>query len=460
MSARPLFSDDSCFVEQDPESAGFYEIEGLDRFRWVKPNAVCRCRFDPSLANTSPCLIVRAHTRKADWGPYLMLFVEGRRIGLKHVSQYGTYYFPFSRDLLAQSSRNSLEVRIEIHSEPATASGDCRDLALAIFEVRMIDLNRGDFAERDEFLLQRKLFEPGPGGLLADILTRHTFQPTDRILDLGAGWGWTTVMLAGFSGATVSGIDLYDYSHLGRFSFKAELLERFDRHRAALLDVPSLASMADRNALEKIVTHCDFATVNAGQMPWRDDYFDFVFSLNVMEHVEEPERVVGEIRRVLRPGGQALLQFSPLYYSDSGSHLPATLGFNRPWAQLLMNREEIKESIRANGGVPFEVDNILNGLNGWKASQFITLFENSGLNILNKMIDRGFTLPGAEESSEFQVLKDRYAREELTTIGMLWHLEKPTATPRTNPNSDRATPSGAHIEGVGGIVRKLRCFLS
>jgi 2-polyprenyl-3-methyl-5-hydroxy-6-metoxy-1,4-benzoquinol methylase len=459
MSARPLFSDDSCFVEQDPEVAGFYEIEGLDRFRWVKPKAVCRCRFDPNLANTSPCLIVRAHTRKAEWGPYLMVFLEGRLMGLKDVSQYGTYYFPFSQELLAQSSGNSLEVRIEVLSQPATAIGDSRDLALPIFEVRIIDLNRGGFAERDEFLLQRKLFEPGPGGLAAEILAHHPFHPTDRILDVGAGNGWTTVMLAGLSAATVLGIDLYDYSHLGRCSFKTELLERFDRHRSALLDVPTLASMADRFTLEKIVARCDFATVNAAQMPWRDEYFDFVFSLNVMEHVDEPERVVAEIRRVLRPGGQALIQFSPLYYSDSGSHLPATLGFNRPWAQLLMNREEIKESIRANGGVPFEVDNILNSLNGWKPSQFITLFEKSGLNTRNKTIDHGFTLPGVEQSSEFQILKGRYTEEELTTIGMLWHLEKPAATRSSKPVTNQTTLDGRHSAGLGK-VQKLRYLFS
>src|SRR5262249_15128991 len=113
MKALPLFSDDSCFVEQDPEAAGFYELEGPDRKRWMKPNAVCRCRFDPKRAITAPCLMVRAHTRSAEWGPYLMPSVEGRRIGLKLVPQYGTYYFPFSADLLAQCSGDSVEVSLQ-----------------------------------------------------------------------------------------------------------------------------------------------------------------------------------------------------------------------------------------------------------------------------------------------------------------------------------------------------------
>jgi SAM-dependent methyltransferase len=292
-----------------------------------------------------------------------------------------------------------------------------------MFEVRIVDLNRDDFPERQEFLLQRKAFEPGPGGLAADILTSHKFVPTDRILDVGAGSGWTTVLFAGFTGANVCGVDLYDYSHLGRPSFKTELLERFSRHRAALLP-SSLASMSDRVTLEKTVARCDFASMNAEHMPWRDDYFDFVFSLNVMDHACRSERVLAEIRRVLRPGGRVLMQFSPLYYSDSASHLPATLGFNRSWAQLVMNRDEIKSAVLAAGGVPFEIDNILNSLNGLRPTQFSDLFENSGMTVLNKATWRGFVLPGADQSPEFLDLKARYTEVDLTTIGMLWHLEK------------------------------------
>jgi SAM-dependent methyltransferase len=425
MSETPLFSDNCCYVEQDPESAGFYPIEGADRLRWMKPKATCRCRIDSSTAYEAPCLIIRAHTRKAEWGPYLMPFVEGKRISLRQVPQYGTYYFPFSADLLAQQRRNSIEVRIETLCGPETVREDPRELALALFEIRIIDLNRDDFPERQEFLLQRKMFEPGPGGQAADILAHHAFRPEDRILDLGAGGGWTTVLLAGLSGAHVWGIDLYDYSQPGRSSFKTGLLDRFDRHRPALLPVPALSAMADRAILAEAVARCDFSTVNAEDMPWRDSYFDFVFSLNVMEHAAQPDRVLSEVRRVLRPGGRALIQFSPLYHSDSGSHLPATLGFNRPWAQLLMDRREIKEAIRAAGGVPYEVENILNSLNGWKPGRFIDAFEKAGMEVLGRTVHRGFVLPGAEHSDEFRLLSGRYREADLTTIAMLWHLQKP-----------------------------------
>lgn len=41
-------------------------------------------------------------------------------------------------------------------------------------------------------------------------------------------------------------------------------------------------------------------------LPFADRSFDIVFSSNVLEHIEDLERMHGEIRRVLRPGGKAI----------------------------------------------------------------------------------------------------------------------------------------------------------
>ena len=40
------------------------------------------------------------------------------------------------------------------------------------------------------------------------------------------------------------------------------------------------------------------------RIPYPDDHFDMVFADNVMEHVENPARILNEIRRVLVPGGK------------------------------------------------------------------------------------------------------------------------------------------------------------
>jgi SAM-dependent methyltransferase len=43
------------------------------------------------------------------------------------------------------------------------------------------------------------------------------------------------------------------------------------------------------------------------QLPFRDAVFGFAFTWAALEHVPHPERVLGELERVLKPGGVALL---------------------------------------------------------------------------------------------------------------------------------------------------------
>jgi SAM-dependent methyltransferase len=44
-----------------------------------------------------------------------------------------------------------------------------------------------------------------------------------------------------------------------------------------------------------------------GALPFRDGLFDIAISSHVAEHLTQPERVFGELARVLRPGGRLLL---------------------------------------------------------------------------------------------------------------------------------------------------------
>ncbi len=44
-----------------------------------------------------------------------------------------------------------------------------------------------------------------------------------------------------------------------------------------------------------------------GELPFRDEVFDAALCLVVLEHVPAPADVLGEMRRVMRPGGQMLL---------------------------------------------------------------------------------------------------------------------------------------------------------
>ncbi len=46
---------------------------------------------------------------------------------------------------------------------------------------------------------------------------------------------------------------------------------------------------------------------DAHRLPFADDSFDAVVSMEVLEHLHSPERVVDEVQRVLKPGGRLVL---------------------------------------------------------------------------------------------------------------------------------------------------------
>ena len=56
-----------------------------------------------------------------------------------------------------------------------------------------------------------------------------------------------------------------------------------------------------------IFRHTD-VVVDAHALPFADESFEVVVSLNAFEHYREPERAMGEIWRVLRPGGRLFLR--------------------------------------------------------------------------------------------------------------------------------------------------------
>ena len=53
------------------------------------------------------------------------------------------------------------------------------------------------------------------------------------------------------------------------------------------------------------VANVEFRTADCYALPFADASFDRVFSHALMEHLSDPARAVGEIRRVLKPGGIA-----------------------------------------------------------------------------------------------------------------------------------------------------------
>jgi SAM-dependent methyltransferase len=146
--------------------------------------------------------------------------------------------------------------------------------------------------------------------------------PLERsvVLDFGCGEGLMAKGMARFTRA-VHGVDvMYDFG---------KLEERFDTMFGAQNSFPPVY-------LRQVVA--------GTPLPYEDSAFDGIFTWSVFEHVADVPFALGELYRVLRPGGAVLLQIAPLYYSPHGGHVRGML--DEPWIHLKVSRKELYDRIR------------------------------------------------------------------------------------------------------------------
>ncbi len=124
-------------------------------------------------------------------------------------------------------------------------------------------------------------------------------------LDVGCGQGWHTSAMAGY-GYQMFGIDQSEQQ----------------------------IKNATKNTREQGVK-IDFRTVSADRLPFEDNTFDFVYAINVMHHVIEPDKqqlALREIARVLKPNGVFFLHemntINPLFRFYMGYLYPLIRGID------------------------------------------------------------------------------------------------------------------------------------
>jgi ubiquinone/menaquinone biosynthesis C-methylase UbiE len=117
--------------------------------------------------------------------------------------------------------------------------------------------------------------------------------PGGRMLEIGCGAGWELVAWAQ-AGMQVSGLDLS--------SGALELAKGNFEHNK----LPAELKLG-----------------NAEQLPFADETFDIVASFGVLHQTQSTEAAVAEVKRVLKPGGEAAIT---LYYKYSWKILLTQLG--------------------------------------------------------------------------------------------------------------------------------------
>jgi len=153
-----------------------------------------------------------------------------------------------------------------------------------------------------------------------ELIKLSGFTPDMHILDVGCGIGGSTRRLAHETGCCVTGIDLSD-----------EYIDTAQR-------LTQLLNMQER---------VKFHATSALALPFDDNSFDGVWSLQMNMNVEDKLSWLKETYRVLKPGGRAVL-----YEVCGGKNSPPY--FPVPWAQdssmsFLVPPESFRAVITAAG---------------------------------------------------------------------------------------------------------------
>lgn len=172
-----------------------------------------------------------------------------------------------------------------------------------------------------------------------------------------------------------------------------------------------------------------------------DNSFDVVISVATFEHIADLERVLSEIKRVLKPGGIFYTEYGPIWTGIIGHHcrnwireevlkIPA-------WGHLYMDKKEMHEYL-VKDCTKEEADDICGmiyddiWINRIGIKEMKSIFENSGMEVMelkeNKLSNRLGWLEKTSvdefEPQMYEKLKDRFTESELRTSSINLLLKK------------------------------------
>jgi len=162
---------------------------------------------------------------------------------------------------------------------------------------------------------------------------------------------------------------------------------------AAGIDIDPIYAKAGEEYAQIKNIDAKFYTGFAESMPFQTNYFDYVVSSDVFEHVKNVEKTMAECLRVLKPNGKLYLVF-PQFYQPLAAHfefitnMPALQWFFPPgvlsdaYYDIEKNRGEKTYWYARGNPKQFQDWEKLKSLNGMTMRKFRTIIKKQGWKIV------------------------------------------------------------------------------
>lgn len=178
------------------------------------------------------------------------------------------------------------------------------------------------------------------------------------------------------------------------------------------------------------IYNADIATFDAP-----DEAYDFIFSTNAFEHIENLPKGLLNMKRMLKRGGYLSALFGPIWSCCKGHHIWALTDekiytFNDDvipyWTHLLYSEAQMKNLLLERGFPKEVVDTVSNDyrysrINHLFYEDYKNLIDNLGLKIIEF---RDWHKPIKPNSSTLKLLTEKYGNRNFSTISIKILLQK------------------------------------
>ena len=131
-----------------------------------------------------------------------------------------------------------------------------------------------------------------------------TWIQDKKVIDLGCGEGGYVLVLAAHGARLVLGLDIQHNFRFAKQKAQADGLDNVAFLQGELAALPG-------------------------------NSFDIILSHDSFEHFRDPQAILVEMTRVVRPGGSLLIKFGPPWKNPWGRHMSGTIRKDRPWVHLV-----------------------------------------------------------------------------------------------------------------------------